>query len=267
MGNATTDSALGDTRRRRRIIVGLAALSMVTAACAGSDGSAAEPADPSPTAVSTAPPTGSTTVEVADTTPEATEPATRSTPPIPLGDDDRVFYAGVDTVVVADAPAPWELFSVSTLGMRRDLGTAEWVGISFWDPWAVASDPCQWIGSWETPGETVADLAEALVAVPGRQVTEPVPVTVGGFDGLYFEWSLPADLDIASCDQATTAAWSGAAAKTRKHDLPGLVDRIWILDIDGQRILIDVISLPVEQDIIRSRVDEVIDSLRFAATA
>jgi hypothetical protein len=77
---------------------------------------------------------------------------------------------------------------------------------------------------------------------------------------------LPADLDVATCDDATTVAWTGAGRR-RTHDIPGLIDRIWILDVDGRRILIDVISLPIEQETIRQRVDQVIDSLRFAAVA
>ena len=148
--------------------------------------------------------------------------------------------------------------------MRRDLGTAEWVGISFWAPERVATDSCRWKDSWATPGESVADFAEALVAIPGRRATAPVPVRVGGHEGLYLEWSLPADLDVATCDDATTVAWTGAGRR-RTHDIPGLIDRIWILDVEGRRILIDAISLPVEQETIRPRVDEVIDSLRFAA--
>jgi hypothetical protein len=206
-------------------------------------------------------------VEKTETTaPTTNEMVTRCTPPIPLEEDDQVFQAGTDTVVVAHAPAPWKPFPVSSLGMRRDLGTTEWVGISFWDPLRVATNSCRWKDSWKTPGESVAELAEAIVAIPGRQATAPVPVTVGGYEGLYLEWSLPADLDVATCDDATTVAWTGAGRR-RTHDIPGLIDRIWILDVDGRRILIDVISLPIEQETIRQRVDQVIDSLRFAAVA
>jgi hypothetical protein len=263
--NATTSKA----RRPSWVVVALAILSMVAVACAGTDPSADEPTG---TPASTLPPatTESTVGEVASTTatdstvPTTTAAVTRSTPPITLGEDDRIFYAGIDTVVVAHAPDPWEPFPVSSLGMRRDLGTAEWVGISFWDPREVATNSCRWIDSWENPGESVAEFAEALVAIPGRQATSPVPVTVGGYDGLYLEWSLPADLDITTCDEEKTVAWTGPVLMTRSHSTPGQIDRIWILDVEGQRILIDVISLPVEQETIRERVDEVIDSLRFA---
>ena len=74
--------------------------------------------------------------------------------------------------IVADAPAPWEPFDVESLGMRRDFGTAEWVGISFWEPRAVAMESCRWKDSWQDAGESVAELADALVAIPGRAATE-----------------------------------------------------------------------------------------------
>jgi hypothetical protein len=268
MTRVTNNATASKVRRPSRVVVALAALPMVVA-CAGTEPSADDPTDPSPPPTSTLPTetTESTADEIDTTTAiDTTVPTTsasvaRATLPIPLNKGDRIFHASSDTVVVAHAPAPWQPFS--TLGMRRDSGTAEWVGISFWDPLEVATDSCRWRDSFETPGESVAEFADALVAIPGRQATSPAPVTVGGYDGVYLEWSLPADLDLATCDDETTVAWTAALDRTRTHFFAGMIDRIWILDVDGERILIDVISLPVEQEAIRQRVDDVINSLRF----
>ena len=241
---------------------------MIAVSCTGPDPAADEPTDPSTSqrlaTTDSIVGTAGTTI-AATPTPPTSAAATKSTPPITLGADDLTFHAGTDTIVVAHAPAPWEPFPNADLGMRRDLGTAEWVGISFWAPLHIATDSCEWTDNWATPGESVAQLADALVAVSERQATTPVPVTVGGYDGLYLEWSLPADLDVATCDRGTTMAWTGAPGRRRSYDIPGAIDRIWILDVEGDRILIDAISLPVEQAVIRERTDEVIESLRFAA--
>ena len=126
--------------------------------------------------------------------------------------------------------------------VRREFDTGEWVGISFWDAFEVATDSCQWRGSFENPGESVTELADALVAVPGRQATTPVPVTV------------------------EAVAWTAKIGRTRTHD-PGEIDRIWILDVEGERILIDVLSVPGWQEVTGEPVDEVIDSLRFVIDA
>ena len=130
----------------------------------------------------------------------------------------------------------------------------------------MATDSCQWRGSFENPGESVTELADALVAVPGRQATTPVPVTVGGYDGVYLEWSLSADLDPATCDDGEAVAWTAKIGRTRTHD-PGEIDRIWILDVEGERILIDVLSVPGWQEVTGEPVDDVIDSLRFVIDA
>jgi hypothetical protein len=270
-------NASATTRRRpSRCVIALAMLSMVATACAGTEPSVDESTGPSTPATTTvAPPTQppatteSTVVETAATStieptvPTTRAPATRVTLPIPLGDDDRVFVANTDALVVASAPPPWEPFSRNKgLGMRREFDTGEWVGISFWDAFEVATDSCQWRGSFENPGESVTELADALVAVPGRQATAPVPVTVGGYDGIYLEWSLSADLDPATCDEGKTVAWTAKIGRTRAHD-PGEIDRIWILEVEGERILIDVLSLPGWQGVTGEPVDEVIESLRF----
>jgi hypothetical protein len=253
--NATTSKV-----RRPSWATALAVLSMVAAACAGTDQSTSTSSSLLAITKSTAGEVDTTT-SIETAVPTTTAMVTTPTLPIPLEKDDRIFRVGTDIVIAAHAPPPWQPFS--TIGMKRDQGTAEWVGITFWEPLEVSTDSCRWQDSWETPGESVAELADALVAMPGRQATTPVPVTLGGYEGLYLEWSLPADLDLATCDEETAVAWKGDFGRTRGHDIPGMIDRIWVLDVEGERILIDAISLPVEQEIIRQRVDEVIDSLRF----
>jgi hypothetical protein len=83
-------------------------------------------------------------------------------------------------------------------------------------------------------GPTVGDLAGALSRLPYLQVTKPVEVTVGGMDGLFVKVTVPDDADIAKCqdDQVHITSEDGQGSGVQE---PGLVDRMWILDIDGTR--------------------------------
>jgi hypothetical protein len=87
-----------------------------------------------------------------------------------------------------------------------DFGGYLWA----WAAYSVATHPCDITGGpepvggrLERVGPSVADFADALAAQPMRTVADPVPVTVGGYDGLY-------------------------------------VDMVWIVEVEGQRIILDV---------------------------
>ncbi len=67
-----------------------------------------------------------------------------------------------------------------------------------------------------------------------RAGTEPVPVTVGGYDGLYVELSVPDDIDVAACPGGVFPMWQG-----RWQEHPGQVDMVWIVDVEGQRVVFD----------------------------
>ena len=90
-------------------------------------------------------------------------------------------------------------------------------------------------------GPSVADLANALVAQTLRDGTDPVPVTVGGYDGLYVEISVPEDFDLSTCRDGYFYFyfWPGRGEKS-----PGQVDLLWILDVEGQRMTFDLSYSP-----------------------
>lgn len=80
------------------------------------------------------------------------------------------------------------------------------------------------------PGGTVADLAKALASQPGAVTSEPTPVTVDGYDGLYLDYRVP---DVQRCKDK---AWDILPG----WRLTGTGERagIWILDVHGERVLL-----------------------------
>lgn len=117
---------------------------------------------------------------------------------------------------------------------RGDFETDDAQVLWVWDIESVYTHPCQ-AGATAAPvGPTVADLAAALSAQPLREGTHPVPVTVGGYDGLYVELSMPDDVDVDACPDGMFLSWPG-----RNQQGPGQVDMLWILDVEGQRMTFD----------------------------
>ncbi len=75
--------------------------------------------------------------------------------------------------------------------------------------------------------------------------TEPVPVAVDGHAGLYLELTAPADLSFATCDLGYFSYWEGSPDDAQHTvDSPGTVDRTWILDVAGDRVVVVAAAPP-----------------------
>lgn len=132
------------------------------------------------------------------------------------------------------------------------------VAVSFWNVAMVYRDPCQWKGTLFDPGPTAAELAAALVDIPLRNTTQPTDVTLAGLTGKHLEWSVPTTIEFskvgnpapsAGCDAdgGGTAFYSFTGrgmGSNRYQQGPGQLDRLWILDVDGGRVVIDAFSMP-----------------------
>lgn len=174
--------------------------------------------------------------------------------------------AGLPAVLIT-VPDGWS--NLRGWGVYRGALVDAPVSVQFWDVGSVYGHPCQWQGTLFDPGPGVDDLANALVLRPMRGATEPTDVTLDGHDGRYVELSVPADLDFATCDadgaEHYFESWVGVSDGDRYHQGPGQVDRLWILDVDGRRLVIDGFDMPFATDAERQELLDVIASIRFEA--
>jgi hypothetical protein len=97
---------------------------------------------------------------------------------------------------------------------------------------ALPAHPCR-DHSPKSVGPTVADLATALSEQPFLTVTRPTAVTVGGMKGLLVKATVPKDADISTCQDNTVDFISQSFSAEA-----GVVQRMWILDVDGTRHII-----------------------------
>ncbi len=157
-------------------------------------------------------------------------------------------------------------FAVHTM----DPGTAvapDAHGLSFWEVQSVMSDPCKAGKHGVDPGPTVADLARALAAQPLRAGSDPVPVTVAGYQGLYVETSVPAHIDFSKCQDGYFDTWIGTGDHGHYAFGPGQRDSLWILDVGGYRLVIDGWHMPGAT---QAQIDEItgmVKTLTFRATS
>jgi hypothetical protein len=106
------------------------------------------------------------------------------------------------------------------------------------------------------PGPSVDDLANALASLPSLVATTPTAVTVAGYHGKQLTLTAPTSITTCSVWELPLGAYNTM--------VPGQRDRIWILDINGQRLVIDAPEVPSESSADKANVQAILDSIRIA---
>ena len=120
------------------------------------------------------------------------------------------------------------------------------------------ADPCNPSAGGMSPevGPTVEDLATAIAAQPGTESTDPVPVSIDGHDGLYLAYSNNGE----AC--STLSRWpSGGGDRLALTDER---DQVWILDVDGERLVIDAFSFNGTSQADLEEMRELIEGIDFS---
>jgi hypothetical protein len=218
---------------------------------------------------------GTAADEASSSMPEATSAAS-STDPDATSIDGTVYGTGDYPGYTVQAPSGWSSSYEDHFVAKSGSGV---LGLSVWDVDQVAVNPCHWRGNLVDPGPSVDDLVAALFAQEMRDATSPTDVTLGGYDGQYLEWSVPSDMVVTGdanfegCDVQPSnghrdfVSWTGNGEGERYQQVAGQVDMLWVLDVDGQRLVVDATYAPDTTEADRTELGRLVTSFRFAVPA
>jgi hypothetical protein len=134
--------------------------------------------------------------------------------------------------------------------------------VSFWTVGDVNSDACDWGGTLprRSIGPTVDDLVSALDAQSNTNMSTPADVVIDGYAGKRVRMSTPHKIDCSGID--SLVMWVDPAGNPGRGLEPtGTYDTLWILDVDGHRVVIDT-STDLSKDA-RAEVSDVMNSIQF----
>lgn len=153
----------------------------------------------------------------------------------------------------------WTSGGDAVLQGDHDNDPPDFGGLFMWadDP-GLFTEPCQWQGTYVKPGSTAADLATALADLDGFEASEPTNVTVGGHQGKRLQLTVPADVNFASCQDGQYRSFDG-----RWYQVPGQVDDIRVVDLDGSRRLIRTTYDPGTSAAVRTELEQLIDTMEI----
>ena len=121
----------------------------------------------------------------------------------------------------------------------------------------VDTDPCRG-GEHVSAGTSVHDLAAALVAQRHMHTSRPVPVTIGGYHGVFLKTTAPAHIDRCRGGSVTVFAVGNSWLEL---DVPSATFREWILNVHGQRVVGGTRSGPDAAD--AAQLVDMIESAEF----
>jgi len=222
----------------------------------------------------TDPSAGDDTPTSAPTQKSPTEPAPSPTgwTPLPLDGNDGTLAPGRYGMTangypdmphaVVEAPKGFSNFGGWTLfdeGLDEDAG--EFAGMGYWTISQVFRDPC--VVDFVEVGNSLQEVAEALQEQERSLVTAPVPVTIDGYQGVYLELQMPNDIDLGECGQYDV--WLSDPSGGRNMQAPGQLDRNWILDVEGDVVVLQVTASPGVPKAAREQLTGMVESVDFIA--
>ena len=210
-----------------------------------------------------------------DPTPEST---TAAAPDVLIGD----LPAGTATyevqlpdvrperfVMTVTLPEGWTGVDGWVLHKNGGVEDRQGVAITIWGaPSFVYGDPCRWSDSAIEVEPTVNFMAQALATQQSRDASTPRELSVGGHRAVEVELTVPVDADISMCDsyegEPSFQSWASADGSTaRYHQGPGQRDRVRLIDVDGELVIVDVATWPELPADEHDEILSVLDSMTF----
>jgi hypothetical protein len=203
--------------------------------------------EPSPSGVAT-PPTASPTSSPTTAPPAApsSTPADRS---LPEGSHDLERFGAVPLTVTIPARG-WYAPGGGILMKNDSADPPDGAGMIVFGEttgYSVNGDPCRWSTTRsEAPATTVDDVVAALAAQASRDATVPVDITVDGYAGKSITLRVPDDVPhtggprgFTDCHEGKFRSWTTPSGE-RYHQGPGQIDKLWIVDVNGVVVVIDI---------------------------
>lgn len=113
-------------------------------------------------------------------------------------------------------------------------------------------------------GPTVDDLVSALDAQVNTDLSTAVDVVVGGYAGKRVTIKESDPYDHCIGDAEPRPMWTSPSGEKGRHMQPGALDTLWIVNVDGQRVVILTVPSDPSDLEATARIAAVIDSMTFS---
>jgi hypothetical protein len=147
--------------------------------------------------------------------------------------------------ITVHVPSGWRGSERGVVDDRYGADAPNGAGLEFWTVSNVYTDPCDWKNSAMRPplGLTVNDLAGALATQSGHPSGPRIKMDVAGYDATKLEMTVPSGIDLSRCANGEFHTWQSPQGD-RYQQGPGQIDQLFIVNVNGVRVVIDASYFP-----------------------
>jgi hypothetical protein len=200
--------------------------------------------------------------------PTAAPSAAASTVPTGIALGSFALWSGKVPMTVTIPASGWSGPQGSGFIVKNENADApDGAGLIVFDvPMYVYGEPCHWSTTRPAVASTtVAEFVAAIGAQEARGASTPVDITIDGHAGKSITLSAPTDAKFTDCDQDTYGRWGDDTETTpaRYAQSPGQIERLWVLDVDGQLVVIDTAYYLGTPQAVVIEMDAIVQSMTF----
>jgi hypothetical protein len=152
----------------------------------------------------------------------------------PIGPRDEPFAV----VTIPSGYSSWESF----IEADQPAESEDPLMLGLWAITGVYVNPCAQAN--QVSPKSVRAIAAAFLHQRLTSATRPRKVDLAGYHGLYLEVTAPTDLDYDTCDDAEMSLWDARPDGGYWTRMPGMVNQLWILRVDGQPMVVHLAVPP-----------------------
>lgn len=138
---------------------------------------------------------------------------------------------------VVAVPGPGDFSNLEGWTIFHEQGE-DATALGYWTVSGVDRDPCEAASPLLEVGTTVDDLVAAFERQRRTRVSQPDPVTLDGYDGVTFTLRMPPGTVPGECPDDGYELWVSDPGGGRSIGEPARYDRLWILDVEGQVLVL-----------------------------
>jgi hypothetical protein len=195
---------------------------------------------------------------------------------VPAGTTELMRTGPTALRVTVSLPPGWQKVGGAVYESGRGA-PGSGLSIGAWRLRHVFVYPCRWASQEFADAQlmrTAEGQAEALSSWWGQDPSllpywnssiapiarTPRPASFEGYPGWYVEVLIPSGFDLSQCDGGQLILWGGTNGDTRMS-VPGELDRLWVVDVNGDPIVIDAASSSVASAADTAAIERVVDSI------
>ena len=168
---------------------------------------------------------------------------------------DKPFGARLDFQATSDFKLWGDIGTGGKGWFKYSVDPPNGIGVTVWSVTNAKKDVC---GEYMDPplGPSVDALADVLVAQAFTVVHEDSPVTLDGYSGRFLDYTA----GVGDCVKFQRWVTDGGI----REALNGEHDRVWILDVEGFRVVIDAFDFPEASATDRATLLEIVESVQIS---